>query len=329
MRTHLQIWTWCLTSWKQWFIDLYVCITISLFFFFSQVVIHGTWCALRSSHPLALAHTIQSHTSTSEWTPPGHQFARDVSSLTFQRRKTALHWFSSKNIQEFWKVYILLLYWPANRLYWRKKFARETLVVGLWGTHTKHFCKTLNDKSGGSSIVNGSFSIMKDNGYPMPPWELPSPTGPPPILTFSELDLEGVSLVSPTEPQNDTYPAGLGQPIGQTCSPEGQWNCMTTSYQRCASGMWSVAFPCAAGTICQPFGLTDYITIEYQATANSGQTEDGGDGSNNERSGRRSSAFRNTPGLVLLFAAFAAGVSWGFLGWMYVGYTGYEINQVK
>ncbi|KAL6904415.1 hypothetical protein GGI43DRAFT_319558 [Trichoderma evansii] len=155
---------------------------------------------------------------------------------------------------------------------------------------------------------------MKDNGYPMPPWELPSPTGPPPILTFSELDLEGVSLLSPTEPQNDTYPPALVQPIGQMCSPEGQWNCMTTSYQRCASGMWSIAFPCAVGTICQPFGLTDYITIEYAPTANSEHTEDGRDGGDNERSGRRSSGLRNTPSLILLFTAFAAGVCWGFLG---------------
>lgn len=172
---------------------------------------------------------------------------------------------------------------------------------------------------------------MKDNAYPMPPWELVSPGGAAPILSYSELDLEGVSLVPPNEPQNDTsLPPGPAQPIGQMCSPEGQWNCMTTSFQRCAGGTWSVAVPCAVGTICQPFGLTDYITIEYEATsANNGHADNGRDGSDRERGGRRSSGPRNTPRLALLFTVFAVGVFRGFLGWMYVEYTGYDINQAK
>ncbi|KAH8122490.1 hypothetical protein ACSS6W_007034 [Trichoderma asperelloides] len=156
---------------------------------------------------------------------------------------------------------------------------------------------------------------MKDNGYPMPPWELLSPAAAPPVVTFNEPALERISLASPNEPQNDTSPLpGLAQPIGQMCSPEGQWNCMATSFQRCASGMWSVAVPCAAGTICQPFGLTDYITIEYEATANNGHADDGRGGGDHDRGGRRSFGLRNTPNLVLCLTAIAAGVSWGFLG---------------
>ncbi|RFU35189.1 hypothetical protein B7463_g1107, partial [Scytalidium lignicola] len=38
---------------------------------------------------------------------------------------------------------------------------------------------------------------------------------------------------------------------GTACSPEGTWNCIGgTSYQRCASGMWSVVQQMAAGTTC-------------------------------------------------------------------------------
>lgn len=149
----------------------------------------------------------------------------------------------------------------------------------------------------------------------MPPWELFSPAAAPPILTFDEPTLERISLVSAAEPQNDTLPSpAMTQPVGQMCSPEGQWNCMTSSFQRCASGSWSIAFPCAAGTICQPFGLTDHITIEYESTANNGHAEDGRNRGDCDRSGRRSFGLRNTPNLILLLTALAAGVSWGMLG---------------
>lgn len=38
---------------------------------------------------------------------------------------------------------------------------------------------------------------------------------------------------------------------GSACSPEGTWNCIGgTSYQRCASGVWSVVQEMAAGTTC-------------------------------------------------------------------------------
>ncbi|KAL7925106.1 hypothetical protein ACQKWADRAFT_285063 [Trichoderma austrokoningii] len=155
---------------------------------------------------------------------------------------------------------------------------------------------------------------MKDNGYPMPPWELLSPAAAPPILTFDEPTLERISLLSANEPQNDTHPTpALVQPIGQICSPEGQWNCMTTSFQRCASGRWSVMIPCAAGTICQPFGLTDFITIEHVPTADNGHADDGRGDSCDDRGGRRSFGFRNGPNLFLLLA-LAVGVSWSILG---------------
>ncbi|KAL6800236.1 hypothetical protein J3E68DRAFT_397730 [Trichoderma sp. SZMC 28012] len=106
----------------------------------------------------------------------------------------------------------------------------------------------------------------------------------------------------------------LARPTGEMCSPEGQWNCMTNSWQRCASGMWSAVIPCAAGTICQPFGLTDFITIEHDPSAitgfgDNGHASDGG----RDKSGKKSVGIRNSPGLVLLAGAVVTGVSWSFL----------------
>jgi hypothetical protein len=37
---------------------------------------------------------------------------------------------------------------------------------------------------------------------------------------------------------------------GAACSSEGMWNCLGTSYQRCAAGTWTVAMPMAPGTKC-------------------------------------------------------------------------------
>lgn len=45
--------------------------------------------------------------------------------------------------------------------------------------------------------------------------------------------------------------------VGSLCpGSEGAWFCMSSSFQRCASGQWSAALACAPGTVCQPEGLT-------------------------------------------------------------------------
>ncbi|KAL7960939.1 hypothetical protein V8C34DRAFT_44389 [Trichoderma compactum] len=110
----------------------------------------------------------------------------------------------------------------------------------------------------------------------------------------------------------------LVRPTGEMCSPEGQWNCMTTSWQRCASGMWSAVIPCAAGTICQPVGLTDFISIEYDPSAiaghgDNGHASDGKADGGRDKSGKKNPGIRNSPGLVLLAGAVVSGISWSFL----------------
>ncbi|KAL1901692.1 hypothetical protein Cpir12675_000383 [Ceratocystis pirilliformis] len=47
---------------------------------------------------------------------------------------------------------------------------------------------------------------------------------------------------------------------GARCSPEGLWNCMTTSFQRCTNGAWSEPVAMAPGTECYPTG----VAVDFQ-----------------------------------------------------------------
>lgn len=65
---------------------------------------------------------------------------------------------------------------------------------------------------------------------------------------------------SPPASSSGSSSAGA-QTVGAACSSDGQWNCIGgTSYQRCASGLWSAVMPLAAGTKCTG-GLSDNINI--------------------------------------------------------------------
>ncbi|XXG94484.1 hypothetical protein Hte_000741 [Hypoxylon texense] len=51
---------------------------------------------------------------------------------------------------------------------------------------------------------------------------------------------------------------------GSSCEgSEGQWNCLTDQWQRCAAGRWSVVMDCAEGTICSPSGLTYDFAVQF------------------------------------------------------------------
>ncbi|KAI1259264.1 hypothetical protein F5Y18DRAFT_410253 [Xylariaceae sp. FL1019] len=52
-------------------------------------------------------------------------------------------------------------------------------------------------------------------------------------------------------------------PYSSCSGSEGQWNCMTDSFQRCGSGQWSVTQQCAAGTQCSPSGLTYEFHVDF------------------------------------------------------------------
>jgi hypothetical protein len=68
------------------------------------------------------------------------------------------------------------------------------------------------------------------------------------------------------------------QTPGTSCpGSEGQWNCMTDSWQRCAAGKWSVVMQCAAGTACAPAGLTYDFKVQFssQGTSSSSSASEG------------------------------------------------------
>ncbi|KAF3767554.1 hypothetical protein M406DRAFT_328625 [Cryphonectria parasitica EP155] len=45
--------------------------------------------------------------------------------------------------------------------------------------------------------------------------------------------------------------------VGSSCAgSEGAWYCMSSAFQRCASGQWSRVVDCAEGTVCEPEGLS-------------------------------------------------------------------------
>jgi hypothetical protein len=86
-------------------------------------------------------------------------------------------------------------------------------------------------------------------------------------------------LASPTStnmsmpPQDGTRFMRRDMTAGSSCSEEGQWYCMGTSWQRCAAGQWSVTMQCAEGTQCTPSGLSYDFAVEESdgiGTATSG-----------------------------------------------------------
>ncbi|KAI1394161.1 uncharacterized protein F4822DRAFT_39087 [Hypoxylon trugodes] len=87
------------------------------------------------------------------------------------------------------------------------------------------------------------------------------------LLLSILLTLLPYSLASPSSPliTNTTTPHEKRQMSqGTSCAgSEGQWNCLTTQWQRCASGQWSSVMDCAAGTMCTPSGLTYDFAVQF------------------------------------------------------------------
>lgn len=91
--------------------------------------------------------------------------------------------------------------------------------------------------------------------------------------------------------------------VGKSCSPEGQWNCMRNSWQRCASGRWSEEIDCAKGTVCSPLGITDVFRVEHDGSVSGGSRG----GTSGAGSMRRISVARLKTGVaILLWCVFLA-----------------------
>ncbi|KAK6866053.1 hypothetical protein PG995_002581 [Apiospora arundinis] len=90
---------------------------------------------------------------------------------------------------------------------------------------------------------------------------------------------------------------------GSSCSEEGQWNCMGSSWQRCAAGRWTKVVECAPGTRCTPNGLTDDMNVE-NATDSSDSNSGSSSSSPGPNGGRPSSV-----------STLSAGSPGGYAGW--------------
>ncbi|KAK2814083.1 hypothetical protein FQN50_000487 [Emmonsiellopsis sp. PD_5] len=127
-------------------------------------------------------------------------------------------------------------------------------------------CTMANGQAGPIAGEGGSTGGSGGNGgdapkpYPAPPSAAPSKTAPtvaPGVFATQPAAPPAKSPV--TNPAPSAAPAkqspGQGSGSAQTgpCQNEGEWNCIGgTSFQRCASGQWSVAMAVAAGTQCTP-----------------------------------------------------------------------------
>jgi hypothetical protein len=70
-----------------------------------------------------------------------------------------------------------------------------------------------------------------------------------------------VASAAPAAPSSSSTTTSGAVVAGAACTPEGEWACSAdgTSYQRCASGVWSVSMEMAAGTSCTP-GVSDTLS---------------------------------------------------------------------
>ncbi|KAI9147292.1 hypothetical protein HJFPF1_13331 [Paramyrothecium foliicola] len=93
-----------------------------------------------------------------------------------------------------------------------------------------------------AAMVSGRVIFPNTTAPVLPPTMVPTPIIPTPIAT----------------PTPGPGPVGI---MTGPCSDEGLWNCVDgASFQRCASGAWSVVQPMAAGTACKT-GLTSHFEI--------------------------------------------------------------------
>lgn len=75
----------------------------------------------------------------------------------------------------------------------------------------------------------------------------------------------------PTKPPTNTNPPSGAQTPGSPCSQAGAYICLTTSFQQCGSGTWSVVQPVAGGTKCVQ-GANGSMTIVLAKRSRTGAT---------------------------------------------------------
>ncbi|KAF4458345.1 hypothetical protein FALBO_14918 [Fusarium albosuccineum] len=102
---------------------------------------------------------------------------------------------------------------------------------------------------------------------------------------------------------------------GSGCSTEGQWHCMTNSFQRCAGGQWSVEMRMAEGTKCTPAGYTDdyNFQIEHDGTVNGQGSDDQNSQGNGGGNGGSSVGPKGSVSKITVMAVLGLWVIFGFI----------------
>ncbi|KAI0120018.1 hypothetical protein GGR51DRAFT_6010 [Nemania sp. FL0031] len=84
---------------------------------------------------------------------------------------------------------------------------------------------------------------------------VPTPTSAPAASSTAAVSSSAAPAATPAPSSGagGSPSTGSGSALSGACSSEGMWNCVSgSSYQQCASGLWSVVQPLAAGTKCTP-----------------------------------------------------------------------------
>ncbi|QPC66728.1 hypothetical protein HYE67_008959 [Fusarium culmorum] len=111
-------------------------------------------------------------------------------------------------------------------------------------------------------------------------------------------------------PNSDSKLIQRDEEEGSGCSTEGQWHCMTNSFQRCAQGHWSMKMNMAEGTKCVPAGYTDDYNFRIE---HEGKDDDNGDNRSDEnRSNSGASLGAWTSNIAI--AVMAISSLWAALG---------------
>lgn len=111
-----------------------------------------------------------------------------------------------------------------------------------------------------AALPGGVFITVPEQGASS---QAPAPTPTPSPTTLVVSTRPAASAPAATGGASTGSGSGVGaNAAGSPCSTEGSWNCIGgTSFQRCASGTWSVVQPVAAGTVCK-VGESATLSIE-------------------------------------------------------------------
>ncbi|RGP64036.1 extracellular protein [Fusarium sporotrichioides] len=100
-------------------------------------------------------------------------------------------------------------------------------------------------------------------------------------------------------PNSDNKLIQRDEEEGSGCSTEGQWHCMTNSFQRCAEGHWSMKMNMAEGTKCVPAGYTDDFNFRIEHEGNGDQNEENRSDENTSNGGASLGVWNSNSGLAV------------------------------